>query len=129
MRPYECPISVSDAFSSEGSGCGDDVFATGFAAEPQQLVDEGCSVLLASGRFRWSCGEVRITHQRVQYWLQDNGAFRRGSIAVVSLIEETLHQRIDDHVCRAGVEGEQLVCARVGWNSGEISDSAEVLQH
>src|SRR5579859_5862288 len=93
------------------------------------MLSEVATELFASGGARRRLAKKWITQQ-----LGDDRSYHaaaRGelAIAVKGKSEELRGDGVDDHVARAGIEGDHLLRARAGRKSGEVGDASEVLQN
>src|SRR5580704_12085204 len=64
-----------------------------------------------------------------QRTLQDTSLGCCLASTIVRLAEKPLHQGIDDHVSRTGIESNYFVYSRCGRNQRQISNASDILQH
>src|SRR5437868_14679048 len=89
---------------------------------------KACAKLLPAsglGRRLPQIGESQELLQDVVAYFAASGEV---AIMVIRPAEEFFGERVDDHVARSGVEGDDLIRAGTGRDGGEVSNSAEVEQ-
>src|ERR1700759_5578742 len=94
-----------------------------------QAFDEGCTVLLAPRALWRALTVVGVAQQSGEDGLIRSAGGCETAATIVGLAEELLSERIDDHVGRARVEGDQLIERSACRDEGEVGDAPEVLEH
>src|ERR1700759_2274401 len=97
--------------------------------ERSQAFDERCPELLAARALWRALAVVGIAQQRGEDGPIRGAGSRETAATIVGLAEELLSERIDDHVGRACVEGDQLIERSACRDEGEVGDAPEVLEH
>ncbi len=126
-RNHEHAYRARNRTRGQGRGRRDHVFFLRAAAHLQKARDIFAAELLASGGLGGMAPEEGPAQQAVQHifdWLTFGS---EASIAIEWLAEEFFRHRIDNHIARAGVEGDDLLGRRARRYGAEVGNSADVL--
>src|SRR5437868_13777844 len=89
---------------------------------------KACAKLLPASGLGRRLPQIGLSQELLQDVVAYFAASGEVAIAVIRPAEELFGERIDDHVARTSVEGDDVFRAGTGRDGGEVSNSAEVEQ-
>src|SRR5579871_4266043 len=102
-----------------------------FLAEAQQFLEIGAAIVFAACGFGRAELEIRVTQQgfqqRVEHLALTSEA--RAAIKALFFAGEMPDERIDEHVARASIEGQDLRWLGSRRKNGDVADAAEIQRH
>ena len=128
MRPAEPAIRCQHGSRRQRRRCCHHVFLRPALAQLQQSVHERFAKLLATTRLRRRGREVSVEQQLLHHLIQDTPPCRNRSTKVDVLVKQPLHQSIDHHIRRPGIEGQHIGHAATRRQCRDVGNAAQVQQ-